>query len=106
MNDPLPAHGVGSLVDNPARHVDDIAASSAVHDAVVDLGTTTCLSSTAGRPSKASVHGETAWLSPPSTDAKTTDDNLNYLMDNDKSYSQVDSGDIPMPGGEHGWEHQ
>jgi hypothetical protein len=86
--------------------VDDIVASPDVHRAVADLGMTTCLSSTAGRPSDASVHGATGWLSPASTDAKTTDVNLNSVMDNDKSYSHVDSGDNPEPGGEDGWEHQ
>jgi hypothetical protein len=102
----IDTHDVGFSVDNSGRHVDDIARSSVVHRDVVDLGTATCLSSTAGRPSDASVHGKTGLLSPVSTDAKTTDVNLNSLMDNDKSYSHVDSGDIPMPGGEDGWEHQ
>jgi hypothetical protein len=37
-------------------------------------------------------------LSPASTDAKTTDENLYSMTDNDRIDHQVDSGDIPRTG--------
>jgi hypothetical protein len=37
-------------------------------------------------------------LSPASTDAKTTDENLSSMKDNDNFDHPVDSGDIPKPG--------
>ena len=55
------------------------------------------LSSTAARVADASVSGDLARLSPASTDAKTTDENLFSDRENDKNYKLVDSGDIPRP---------
>jgi hypothetical protein len=41
----------------------------------------------------ASVHGDRATFSPTSTDAKTNDEKLSSMTDNDKSDQQVDPGD-------------
>ena len=82
---------------NSALRVDDTHGSPAVH---LDFGMTWTndrLSSTAARVADASVSGDLHLLSPGSTDAKTTDENLFFDRDNDKNYKLVDSGDIPRP---------
>ena len=86
-------------MDNSGAHVDDISGSPAVH---LEFGMRWIgdrLSSTAARVADASVSGDPARLSPASTDAKTTDENLFFDRDNDKNYKLVDSGDIPRPAG-------
>ena len=86
-------HSVGIPVDNWSRRVDAAVRSSAVHVRAAVLHTSTRLSSTGPGGSSASVHGGYATLSPVSTAAKTMDETLNYMMDNDKSDHPVDSVD-------------
>ena len=72
------------------------ARSSAVHRPARGLHTPTRLSSTAcGTVRALAFTGARATLSPVSTDAKTMDETLNYMMDNDKSDHQVDCVDGP-----------
>jgi hypothetical protein len=84
---------VGRPVENGRLRVDDPRRSPAVHrtDAVVHCATR--LSSTALTAPDASVHRDCATFSPASTDAKTMDENLYSLMDNDKSDHQARVGD-------------
>lgn len=88
-------------MDKSGSHVDDAAGSLSVH---LEFGMTWIgdrLSSTAARVADASFSGNLARLSPASTDAKTTDENLFFDRDNDKNYKLVDSGDIPRPASAH-----
>jgi hypothetical protein len=86
-------HDVGSAVENRCLLVDDLAGSPVVHLTAAVTHRSTRLSSTPLTAPDASVHGECVTLSPASTDAKTMDDKLYLLMDNDKSDQQVDFGD-------------
>jgi hypothetical protein len=91
-------HGVGTFVDNEAGHVDSIPPSTLVHLADVRLRMTDGLSSTGARFLGTSVSGGSASSSPASTAAKTTDENLYSMRDNDKSglaVDRVDGGCVP-----------
>ena len=92
------AHSVDFSVDNSAVHVDATTRCSAVHPLSLRTDRVIRLSSTPARVDNASVHGGRATLSPASTDAKTTDENLSSMTDNNSFDYQVDSGDIPKPG--------
>jgi hypothetical protein len=81
---------VGIVVDDRRHHVDAIDRPAAVHRSAWGLGTTDGLSSTGVTVSGTSVHGGFAPSSPASTDAKTTDENLSSLKDNDKNDQPVD----------------
>jgi hypothetical protein len=86
-------HDVGDSVDKSRPHVDLGLGSPAVHRPATVAPFVSGPSSTALTALGASVHAECATFSPASTDAKTTDENLYSLMDNDKNDQQVDSGD-------------
>ncbi len=86
-------HSVGIPVDNSLVHVDDAGRSSVVHRGAADLHPATRLSSTGSGPFSASVHGGYATPSPVSTAAKTMDETLNSMMDNDRNDLAVDCVD-------------
>ena len=88
-------HSVDCAVENLAFHVDAMNRSSVVHELSLRSGWETRLSSTSLKPCNASVHGDLRTLSPPSTDAMTTDEKLYSMTDNDQSVQQVEAGDIP-----------
>lgn len=88
------SHAVDSAVDNGGRLVDLSCGPRGVHRLVTASEPSVRLSSTATSPLGASVYRKYRSSSPVSTDAKTTDDNLNSMMLNDKSYSLVESGDL------------
>jgi hypothetical protein len=87
-------HTVDAAVDNAARRVDDTGRTSVVHRGVTVAHRKTSLSSTTPRLAETNVPGSFATLSPASTDAKTTDELLNFMNDNGQSDCHVDSGDI------------
>jgi hypothetical protein len=90
-------HSVGIPVENSRLHVDDVCRSPVVHHGVRALHTATRLSSTGGGPFSASVHGGCAMLSPVSTAAKTMDETLNSMMENDRNDHPVDCVDGAVP---------
>jgi hypothetical protein len=91
------AQSVDRPVDKSGLNVDDTSAWLFVHLEFGMRWTSDRLSSTAARVADASVSGDIDPLSPASTDAKTTDENLSSSRENDKNYKLVDSGDIPRP---------
>ena len=93
MIDSIRTHVVGSAVDNGAGHVDATCASFAVHGPAGAVHRVPGPSSTALTALDASVHGDRATFSPASTDAKTNDERLSSMTDNDNYDQQVDSGD-------------
>ncbi len=76
--------------------MDDASRSSAVHHAATDAHRLSRLSSTGPTGFGASVSGTDARLSPVSTTAKTTDENLSSRKHNDKSDHPVDGVDSPL----------
>jgi hypothetical protein len=73
--------------------VDDVGGQLVVHLTGSVAHRSTRLSSTALTALDASVHGRCATFSPASTDAKTMDENIYSVADNDKSDHQADFGD-------------
>jgi hypothetical protein len=85
-------------VDNFADDVDLSAATLPVHRDGHHLRTAVGLSSTAARFLDASVCGGFPASSPASTAAKTTDENLYLMTENDKNdlpVDRVDGGPVP-----------
>jgi len=84
---------VGTTVDNGGRHVEVQRATSTVHLPDVALRMPTGLSSTAARFLGTSVSGSLRRSSPASTDAKTTDENLNLSTGNPQNVLVVEHVD-------------
>jgi hypothetical protein len=77
-------------VDGAGPSVDEILPSLDIHPAEVLAPDLSRLSSTAADRADASVLGGYATSSPASTAAKTMDENLHSLMDNDKNDHDVE----------------
>jgi hypothetical protein len=93
MIDTVRTHVVGSAVENGDGHVDETCAPSAVHGPAGAVHRVPRPSSTALTALDASVHADRATFSPTSTDAKTNDEKLSLMTDNDNYDQQVDPGD-------------
>jgi hypothetical protein len=84
---------VGMAVENRSGNVDDTSPSFAVHRASRSRPPAVRLSSTATGCPDASFYRTRTLSSPTSTVAKTTDENLYFLTDNDKNEHLVESVD-------------
>jgi hypothetical protein len=83
-------HTVGTTVDSSVLSVDEMLPALDFHFGAVPATPLSRLSSTAFEGADASVYGGCATSSPASTAAKTMDENLHFLMDNDKNDHYVD----------------
>ena len=87
-------HDVHRPVEKRTVHVDETGRAPSVHRILTGTNRIDRLSSTGRSLAQANVRGGSRPSSPVSTDAKTTDELLNFMMDNDQSNCLVDSGDI------------
>ena len=90
---PACSHAVDCSVENPRRVVDVKRRAIGLHRPVTGPRRPVRLSSTGPGLRGASVYRRFRRLSPVSTAAKTTDENLYSLMHNDKNCNLVKSGD-------------
>jgi hypothetical protein len=78
--------GVDESVDEPGRHVDVVRTTPGVHRRDTRLRSVDTVSSTGARFLDTRRFGASRASSPVSTAAKTTDEYLEFLTDNDQSF--------------------